>query len=339
MLNLNLSWPFLEEVPFLCLLLSCKQCKGGEGPKRVNSLGLLEKKDFSGLQNFFLQQSKAKRSEARQGKSFFLGYDRACVCYKLDRLLLASHTQCTSYRHWVELAAAIEKDHTSGNIPRSWGRKGAQNFWAGTQNFRLSQYITRIFISFIWHLFYNIKKKFQAFLSSAAAHFISPVAFIQFHDFLLKGKNTNICASLSHDANGCPVHNNPTTASPENSNASIFRQIISNPGKNAWKLSRIRAWNELIPAFIPERGAYKRRLMLLYLGEKLTGLLCRTESRVVVVVYAQLINDDDILMWATFFSAAKKNYIKVHWTPLIVATRGPVLCGHNNRWFLYPAVL
>lgn len=197
MLNLNLSWPFLEEVPFLCLLLSCKQCKGGEGPKRVNSLGLLEKKDFSGLQNFFLQQSKAKRSEARQGKSFFLGYDRACVCYKLDRLLLASHTQCTSYRHWVELAAAIEKDHTSGNIPRSWGRKGAQNFWAGTQNFRLSQYITRIFISFIWHLFYNIKKKISGFFKLCRRSFYIPCCIHSISWFLIeRKKHEYLCFSL-----------------------------------------------------------------------------------------------------------------------------------------------
>ena len=30
--------------------------------------------------------------------------------------------------------------------------------------------------------------------------------------------------------------------------------------------------------------------------------------------------------------------IIIQWTPLIVATSGPALSGHNNRWLLYPAV-
>ena len=30
--------------------------------------------------------------------------------------------------------------------------------------------------------------------------------------------------------------------------------------------------------------------------------------------------------------------LQVQWTPLIVATSGPVLSSHNNRWLLFPAV-
>ena len=30
--------------------------------------------------------------------------------------------------------------------------------------------------------------------------------------------------------------------------------------------------------------------------------------------------------------------VKIQWPPLIVATSGPALSGHNIRWLLYPAV-
>ena len=33
-----------------------------------------------------------------------------------------------------------------------------------------------------------------------------------------------------------------------------------------------------------------------------------------------------------------RGIVVVQWTPLIVATSGPALSGHNNRWLLYPAV-
>ena len=37
-------------------------------------------------------------------------------------------------------------------------------------------------------------------------------------------------------------------------------------------------------------------------------------------------------------SSSRGKKSDIQWTPLIVATSGPALSGHNNRWHLYPAV-